>query len=58
VYADDQLMYRTVPSLRIDGLFFSTFFGGADPSWAPSADQHVDFSGFALSGQRPGCGSG
>ncbi|MCU1620964.1 MAG: hypothetical protein JWR41_2970 [Modestobacter sp.] len=58
VYADDQLMYRTVPGLRIDGLFFSTFFGGDDPSWAPSADQYADFSGFALSGRPLGCAAG
>lgn len=56
VFAEDGMRYRTVGDLRIDGLFFSTFYGGADPSWAPSADQHVDFAGFAVSAQPIGCG--
>ena len=30
----------------IDGLFFSTFFGGHDKSWAPKVDQHIEFAGF------------
>jgi hypothetical protein len=50
------MRYRTVADLRIDGIFFSTFYGGADPSWAPSTDQHADFAGFAVSDQPIGCG--
>ncbi|PWN91834.1 hypothetical protein FA10DRAFT_76395 [Acaromyces ingoldii] len=30
------------------GLFFSTFFGGHDASWAPSHDQEIHFRRFAL----------
>jgi len=52
------ILYRTVDSLKIDGIFFSTFYGGADPGWAPSRDEHVDFAGFALSPQRVGCSRG
>jgi hypothetical protein len=37
------LTYRTVPTLRIDGVFFSTFFGGGDASWATPVDQYADF---------------
>jgi hypothetical protein len=43
------VQFRTVDSLRIDGLFFSTFFGGGDSSWASPVDQHADFAGFAVS---------
>jgi hypothetical protein len=31
------------------GLFFSTFFGGHDSSWAPSADQSIGFKDFSVS---------
>ena len=36
----------------IDGFYFSTFFGGNDPSWAPTTDQFVDFDDFVVS-ERP-----
>jgi len=49
VFRDDDMEYRTVDSLKIDGLFFSTFFGGADPSWASPQDQVVDFADFDVS---------
>lgn len=55
VYSKTDLLYRTVDSLKIEGIFFSTFFGGADPSWAPSEDQYADFTGFELSDARIGC---
>ena len=38
------LSFRTQASLHIDGLLFSTFFGGHGSSWAPSTDQAVDFA--------------
>jgi hypothetical protein len=44
------LEFRTTGELRIEGLFFSTFFGGSDTSWASPVDQHADFAGFAISG--------
>ena len=48
----DHLRFRTVPTLNIDGLFFSTFFGGGDASWATPVTQHADFANFtASSGQ-------
>lgn len=43
------LEFRSTGDLRIDGLFFSTFFGGDDSSWASSADQYSDFAGFTIS---------
>ena len=42
------LRYRTADALRIRGIFFSTFFGGGDPTWATPRDVHADFAGFVL----------
>ena len=43
------LEFRTTNRLGIDGVFFSTFFGGSDPSWATPRAQYADFAGFAVS---------
>ncbi len=43
------LTFRTVSSLQINGLFFSTFFGGHDKTWATPVAQHLDFAGFSVS---------
>ena len=32
----------------VDGLLFSTFFGGSDPSWASPKDQTAEFKDFSL----------
>jgi hypothetical protein len=44
VFSATGLVFRTTPALRIDGVFFSTFFGGGDPSWASPRDQQADFA--------------
>jgi hypothetical protein len=49
VFESTGLEFRTTGDLRIEGLFFSTFFGGSDTSWASPVDQYADFAGFALS---------
>ena len=56
VFAQEGLVFRTVATLRIEGVFFSTFFGGSDASWASTADTHVDFGDFAVGARRVGCG--
>lgn len=43
------LVFRTTRSLLIDGVFFSTFFGGSDQTWATPVTQHADFAGFRVS---------
>ncbi|MBT9314039.1 hypothetical protein IXB50_01200 [Leptothoe spongobia TAU-MAC 1115] len=43
------LVFRTAESLQIDGIFFSTFFGGGDPSWATPQDTYIDFANFSVS---------
>lgn len=48
VINETNVNYRTTDSLAVRGIFFSTFFGGSDPSWASPRDQHVDFADFAV----------
>lgn len=49
------LEFRSTDDLRIEGLFFSTFFGGGDESWATPTDQVARFAGFDISNERLGC---
>ncbi len=43
------LTFRTTNALKIEGLFFSTFFGGGDSSWATPKDVYADFADFQVS---------
>jgi len=49
VINQEGLQFRTVDALKIDGLFFSTFFGGGDASWSTPKDVYVDFADFSVS---------
>ena len=49
VFVQRGMTYRTTDQLKIDGVFFSTFFGGGDESWASPVDQYADFAGFSVS---------
>ena len=49
VLEQKNLVFRTVPELKIDGIFFSTFFGGGDRSWATPKDTEIDFANFEVS---------
>lgn len=42
------LRYRNSAAIGIDGLMFSSFFGGDDPGWASPVDQSIEFRDFAL----------
>jgi hypothetical protein len=42
------IRFRDVDTFAIDAFYFSTFFGGSDPSWAPSKDERVDFDRFVV----------
>jgi hypothetical protein len=44
----DGLAYRRSAALAIDGLMFSSFFGGDDASWASPLDQALEFRDFQL----------
>lgn len=43
------LRFRDTADFPIDQVFFSTFFGGGDPSWAPTKDEFVYFDDFVVS---------
>jgi hypothetical protein len=49
VYSNTGLVFRSVSGLKIDGVFFSSFFGGGDASWATPRDQSAQFAAFAVS---------
>lgn len=42
------IVYRTTDEVQIDGLMFSTFFGGHGSDWRTPRDQSVDFADFTL----------
>jgi len=49
VLEQKELLFRTTTVLKIDGIFFSTFFGGNDNTWATPFDTYADFDDFAVS---------
>lgn len=46
VLEQTNIVFRTTPDITIDGLMFSTFFGGTGEGWRTPRDQHVDFADF------------
>jgi len=44
------LQFRRTSDLDIGGMFFSTFYGGSDASWAPSSTTHAYFRNVQLWG--------
>lgn len=42
------LRFRTIDDVMIDSVFFSTFHGGADASWAPDNDSRIVFDNFLV----------
>jgi hypothetical protein len=51
-FNEEKLLFRTVQHLKIEGIFFSTFFGGHDPTWATPRTTYADFARFALWSDR------
>lgn len=48
VINEKDVLYRTSSQLRIEGLFFSTFFGGRTEEWASREDTYADFRDFSV----------
>jgi hypothetical protein len=44
----DTLRFRAVDTVKIDKFYFSTFYGGSSPDWAPLTDQHIYFDEFEI----------
>ena len=42
------LRFRDIDSLAIDSFYFTTFFGGADASFAPAKDEYIYFDNFII----------
>lgn len=49
VHDQTDVLFRTVPDLKIDQVYFSTFFGGGNSSWETSKDETVFFDDFEVS---------
>ena len=49
VLDQNDMTFRTVDTLKLNGIFFSTFFGGGDPSWATPQSVYADFAQFSVS---------
>jgi len=52
----DNIRFRDISSLQIDGFYFKTFFGGSGADWAPTKDEHIDFGDFKLYEAMPSGG--
>ncbi len=48
VLDERELLFRTSDRLKLEGIFFSTFFGGNDTSWASRRNVTVDFADFKV----------
>ncbi len=44
--------FRDVDAFSIDVFAFSTFFGGSDPTWAPTKDEQITFDQFVIATAR------
>ena len=44
----DTLRFRLIDTVKIDKFYFSTFYGGSSPDWAPLTDQHIYFDEFKI----------
>jgi hypothetical protein len=42
------LSFRSTEDLKIEGILFSTFFGGSDRTWATPEDVYADFAEFVV----------
>ncbi len=48
VLSANNMLYRKTADIGINLFYFSTFYGGADASWAPSSDQYIYFDNFRI----------
>jgi hypothetical protein len=44
----DDLEWRSVDAFGIDALYFESFHGGSDKSWAPSRPSFAEFGDFVI----------
>lgn len=51
VVNEQNLRFRDTSTLHLTGIYFDTFFGGNDRSWATPVDTSIEFGAFVLSEQ-------
>lgn len=44
----DTLRFRAIDTVKIDQFYFSTFYGGSTPDWAPLSDQYIYYDEFSV----------
>lgn len=49
VVESDNLFFRRTPRLKIDGIMFSSFFGGSKPIYASKTSSFIDFKDLIVS---------
>lgn len=53
VVEETDIIMRTTEDLALEGIFFSTFFGGSGADWATPIDTHADFAAFSVTATIP-----
>jgi hypothetical protein len=53
VLKKDGLRLRAKDDVKIDKMYFSTFYGGAEQDWAPPKDETIAFDSFLVSDEPP-----
>ena len=48
VVARNDMEWRTVDTFGVDSIYFETFHGGGDPTWAPTRECWAEFGEFAV----------
>lgn len=48
VLRSTNMLFRKTGDIGINLFYFSTFYGGADPSWAPASDQFMYYDNFRI----------
>ncbi|MDD5290787.1 MAG: hypothetical protein PHZ04_01595 [Patescibacteria group bacterium] len=49
VMDEEDFRFRDIPEIGIDAFYFSTFFGGADETWAAAKREYIYFDDFVIS---------
>ena len=48
VLVQENITFRTTPTLKTNGIIFQSFFGGSGPDYATPKNTHIDFADFSL----------
>ena len=48
VLTQNNIIFRTTPDLKINGIIFQTFFGGSGPEYSAPVDTYIDFANFSI----------